>query len=216
MSNFYAYPEEAVVDKWTKNRLVLEKKLESLVGLEESERRWLIRLVRRERGPRSETQAAQKFIQDFFPQAYKQVAEVIWSVFRHGHTHLFVPKILRGAKEQIRPAVGWVYKAEGNRVGLSVADIESLVIGKGWEHVRQDLGHLMMSSNGYFRVTPHLFFLDLVYAVRKFRNQVEDSTNEKTRHTFSTAYNQWISDVQINRAYAEELIGRIRRLATGT
>jgi len=212
VSNFHDYPEEAVIEKYTKRKTALVKKLRSMPGLDEGEKGWLVGCLGRERGPRSETEAAEKFIRDFFPDAYKGIAEVLWSVFRHGHTHLFLPKTLRGAKDVIPSAVGWVYRPRGNRMGLRVADIEGLIRKKGWESVRHAYDHLRVTSEGFFGVTAHLFFLDFVRAVRKFRMQVEDPTNVKARDAFARAFDQWRSDIQIKGSRADELIRKIRRV----
>jgi len=217
VSNFYLYPEAELWEQWNRAKTELLDKLKRLDGLNNKERKWLVRCIKRESGPRDETQAAKKFIEDFFPEVYKELAQVIWSIFRHGHIHLFVPKTLVGSEKKIPSAVGWMYRDKEKRVGLSIADLENYVKSKGNELVRRESNHLNVDSEGYFTVVPHLFFLDFCEAVRKFRKQVEDQSNESAREAFSSAYDRWVSEAQIKGTHANELIKKIffGRVTTG-
>ena len=179
VSNFYDYPDLAKIDKWNREKDELISKLRMLTEVSRNEKTRLVRLVGQERGPRNDTDAAVKFIKVFFPAPYNEIADALWSVYRHGHTHLFVPKAIIGKREVIQFGVAWTYLDTPSRTGISVSHVEDY-ISAGWEFARKKSQHLALCSN-VFIVNPHFFFIDFVNAVKQFEELVELGTGENKR-----------------------------------
>jgi hypothetical protein len=139
VSNFYNYPKIAQINEWEQDKSKLLSKLERVDSLSKDDKKRLTRLVRQDRGPRNDTDAAVKFIKDFFPDPYKDIAEALWSVYRHGHTHLFVPKAIIGKKQIIQFGVAWTYLDTRSRTGISVKHVEEY-INANWQRARGRLG----------------------------------------------------------------------------
>jgi hypothetical protein len=211
VSNFYEYPEERQIEKWECERSELLSKLNKLDSITRSEKKRLVRLVRQERGPRNDTDAAIKFMKDFLPAPYGGIADGLWSVYRHGHTHLFVPKAIIGAGEVIQFGVAWTYLDTPSRTGISVKHVEDF-INAGWEFARRKSQHLALCSN-VFILNPHFFYVDFVNAATQFEGRLRNPKEARFREAFSRGYDQWINEIQITGDYANQLVKKIRRVA---
>ena len=128
------------------------------------------------------TPAATEFLKSEFPQEYADVAHLVWTLFRHGHIHNFLPQEVTIANVVVRGRVMWIMPSP-------IVDDLATALSANRASVLSQLpdGHLSFTKIGnneyLFNFYPQIAYVDLVAAVASWRAKLVSSLIVHARFT---------------------------------
>lgn len=126
------------------------------------------------------TSAATEFLKTEFPPEYADVAHLVWTLFRHGHIHNFLPQDVTIANIVVRGRVMWI-------IPSPIVDDLATALSTNRVAVLSNLadGHLDFTKMGndeyLFNFYPQIAYVDLVAAVASWRAKLSSSPIVRAR-----------------------------------
>ena len=153
------------------------------------------------------TKAAKRFIKRYFnpiDPRYGRFAEMVWIMFRNGHVHTFLPKIVMNIPSHastIFSAVDWAYDDPASRVGITIANLEREIANNGRTQVIERLAvkHLSLfrdvKGSIVFSMCPQIFLIDFKQAIEKFKHDLRTVPYKES--LFLRGYNAFRRELEI-------------------
>jgi len=126
------------------------------------------------------TAAATEFLKSEFPREYSDVAHVVWTLFRHGHIHNFLPQEVTLANVVVRGRVMWIMPSpQVDQLAANLSQDRAAVLSALPD------GHLDFTITGtdeyLFNFYPQIAYVDLVAAVASWRAKLASDPTTRAR-----------------------------------
>jgi len=121
--------------------------------------------------------AAVAFVKQYFPADYHECIELVWQIFRNGHTHGFLPNQVQVADATIYGQVSWIEPPP------DIENLESQIRANHSGTLSNYPVHLQLTQPDpnhkiyAFSFCPQIAYVDLVLAIEEWRNDLA-SNNE--------------------------------------
>lgn len=127
------------------------------------------------------TAAATEFLKSEFPGEYSDVAHVVWTLFRHGHIHNFLPQEVTVGNVVVRGRVMWMMPSpQVDHLAAELSRNRAAVLSSLPD------GHLDFTITGntdeyLFNFYPQIAYVDLVAAVASWRAKLASDPITRAR-----------------------------------